>query len=215
MPAGLPGSTNAQNLANPSLGGFVIFDPISGPKGSPLDADKQVDIITGTVTARGGCSTGALSTGIGIGDTDIINVSPGTTSSSDAIFKNGFGYHNIAGEQNATYSAPPPNGVVATNAINSTMMYIGGGLCDAAAQGYAAPTPYTAGIALCGAGNGGSRDGGSGPAFTGFPMRMVTASAGVAVGAAVETGYVNRSTRSLVSTESCYGSATAALAAPS
>lgn len=210
MPASLPNATLTQNKANPSQGNFVIFDPLSGPKGSPLDKD---------LATANQCSTGALSTGIGFGDTDIINVNTGQggpNGSSASIFLEGFNYHNIAGEKNATYTAPPPNGVVATNAIDSTIMYIGGGKCTATANGVAPAVPYTAGVALCGAGNGGSRDGGAGPtAFQGFPMRMVTATGSVAVGAAIETGFINRSTRTMVTTESAYGSGTAALAAPS
>jgi len=211
MPASLPGSTLAQNKANPSLGAFVIFDPLSGPKGSPLDKD---------LATANQCSTGALSTGIGFGDTDIISINNGAdvaqaNNSSASIFARGFGYHNIAGEKNAAYTAPPPNGVVATNTVDSTIMYIGGGKCTATANGVAPAVPYTAGVALAGGGNGGSRDGGAGPAFSGFAMRMVTASAGVAVGAAIETGFINRSPRSLVSGESAYGSSTTQFAAAS
>ena len=103
---------------------------------------------------------------------------------------------------------------MATTAINSTMMYIGGGR-SVITNGLSVANPYTAGVALCGAGNGGSRDGGAGPAFTGFPMKMVTATGSTAVGAAIEAGFINRSTRTMIATESAYGSSTAALAAPS
>lgn len=207
MPASLPGSTLAQNKANPSLGSFVIFDPLSGPKNSPFDRD---------LPGANQTSTGALSTGIGFGDTDIIqqinNANPPSPGAS--IFGAGFSDNNIAGEKNNTYTAPPPNGVVATSLITSTIMYIGGGKCTANVGGIAPAVPYTAGVALCGAGNGGSRDGGAGP-FQGFPMKMVTATGSVAVGAAIEAGFVNRSTRTMIATESAYGSGTAALAAPS
>ena len=204
MPASLPGSTLAQNKANPALGAFVIFDPLSGPKGSPLDKDAA---------SANQCSTGALSTGIGYGDTDIINGAQGSPEAN--IFAAGFNYHNIAGEKNATYTAPPPNGVVATNAIDSTRMYLGGGKCTATANGVAPAVPYTAGVSLVGAGNGGSRDGGAGPAFTGFPLKTVTAIASVAVGAAVETGFINRSRRTITTGESVFGSNTTQLAAAS
>jgi glyoxylate carboligase len=76
------------------------------------------------------------------------------------------------------------------------------------------PSHYTAGVAIAGAGNGGSRDGGAGPAFTGFPMKMVTAAGAVAIGAVVEAGFVNRANRALVANESVFGSDIAALAAP-
>ena len=209
MPAALPGSTTAQNLANPSLGTFVIFDPVSGPKGSPLDADKQVDSITGAVTASGKASTGALQTGIGIGESDIIGILPGSTAPR-SIFSAGFEDNLIPGERVTAYAAGGPPPVVATQAIDSTMMYIGGGKCTAAVQGIAPPVPYTTGIALLGAGNGGNRDAGAGPAFQGFSLKMVTAAAQVAVGAVVEAGWVNRSTRTLEIGESIFGSAVAA-----
>lgn len=208
MAASLPGSTDAQNAANPSLGAFVIFDPLSGPKGSPLggrtlawDSDNH-PVYTADAT---NLSTGALSTGIGIGDTSVI----GPTAPA-SIFAAGFNDNDIPGEV-PTYAAAPPPGVVASSAINSTRMYLGGGRSNADGT----PNPYTAGIALAGAGNGGSRDGGTGPAFTGFFMKMVTATGTVANGAAIETGFTNRSGVSLASGQSCFGSSTAALAAAS
>jgi hypothetical protein len=115
-----------------------------------------------------------------------------------------------------TYAAPPPPGVVSTNTINSARMYIGGGKCTATVQGIAPVVPYTAGIAICGAGNGGSRDGGAGPTvFTGFPLKMVTAVGSVANGVDIETGFKNRSGVTMVSGQSAHGSADANLAAPS
>ncbi len=85
-------------------------------------------------------------------------------------------------------------------------MYIGGGKSDATG----APVPYTAGFGLGMAGNGGSRDAGAGPAFQGFRIKTVTATGAVANGAAVETGFTNRSGVALVTGQSVFGSATAA-----
>jgi hypothetical protein len=56
MPAALPGSTLAENLANPSAGASIYFDALSGPKASPFDKD-----------IAGNASTGALQTGLGFG----------------------------------------------------------------------------------------------------------------------------------------------------
>jgi hypothetical protein len=196
MPAALPGSTLAQNLANPSAGQFVIFDPLSGPKGSPLDKGSA-----------GTASTGALSTGIGFGANDVFGALP---SSQAAIFAAGFNDNDIPGEV-PTYSASPPPGVVASSAINSTRMYIGGGRSSSSGS----PNPYTAGIALCGAGNSASRDGGAGPAFTGFPMKTVTATGSVANGAAIETNWTNRSGKTLTTGQSAFGSGVTVLAAAS
>jgi hypothetical protein len=208
MAASLPGATAVQNGANPSQGRFVTFDPLSGPKGSPLggrtlsfDANNH-PVYTPDAT---NLSTGALATGIGFGDSDIINV-----GGAAAIFAAGFNDNDIPGER-PVYAAGGPPPVVSSSVIDSTRMYIGGGR----STNTGAPNPYTAGIALCGAGNGGSRDGGAGPAFLGFPMKMVTATGAVANGAAIETGWTNRSGVSLKTGESCFGSGTAALAAAS
>lgn len=204
MPAGLPGDSVANNTgSNPKLGRAIIMDPLSGPKGSPLDKDSANN-----------ASTGALSTGIGIGPNYVIG---GTAPAS--VVAAGFNDNDIPGEV-PTYAAPPPPGVVASSAINSTRMYIGGGRTVAESvtpDKYSKPfkpSPYTAGVALAAAGGGNAtRDNGAGPAFTGAPMKVVTATGAVANGAAVETGILN-ATVALVSGQSVFGVA-AALAAPS
>jgi hypothetical protein len=159
--------------------------PFSGPKGSPLDKDDT-----------GNASTGALNTGIGFGSNVIIGLT--APASIDAA---GFDDDYQPG-----LSTPDPT----VDATDSTFIAIGGGRSDPDGT----PNPYTAGFSLCGAGNGGSRDGGAGPAFTGFPVKTVTASAGVANGAAVEAGWTNRSGKSLTTGQSTFGSATSANAAP-
>jgi hypothetical protein len=203
MPAGLPGSTAAENAANPSVGRFVIFDPLSGPKGSPLD--------------RGGSSyssTGALQTGIGYSALPVIAIQPGDVPATapGAISRAGFTDNQIPGE------TTPQKGTI--NTINSNFMYIGGGRQVTGAGGVniagaAGTSPYTAGVAICGAGNAGVRDGGAGPAFTGFPIKMVTATGTVANGAAIEAGFNNRSGVSLTINQSANGVSTTQLAAPS
>jgi hypothetical protein len=206
MPAGLPGDTAANNTGgNPDAGRFVIFDPLSGPNGSPFDTDPV-----------GKASTGALQTGIGF-SSQIIGPTPQAAAGPASILAAGFNDNGIPGEV-PTFAAPPPNGVVASNAINSTRMYIGGGRTSATGATYGRPfppAPYTAGIAICGAGQGLARDGGAGPAFTGFPLKMVTATGTVANGAAIETGFVNRSGGNIVSGQSAHGNSTAELAVAS
>jgi hypothetical protein len=187
MPAGLPGATNAENLANPNAGRAVIFCPLSGPKGSPLDKDSA-----------GKASTGALSTGIGFSSQNVIGL-----TAPASIQAAGFIDDQVPGTES------PNDGT--QNVVNSTQMYIGGGKSDATG----ASVPYSAGVAICGAGNGGSRDGGAGPAFTGFPMKMVTATGAVVNGAAIETGFVNRSGVTMATGESAHGSDAAPLAAAS
>jgi hypothetical protein len=197
MPAGLPGATSAQNQANPSQGQFVIMDALSGPKGSPFDKDPT-----------GKNSTGAVQTGIGVGANLIINIATGTNPATAAQAIRNAGFTDDQGEGSGS---------------NSTRIYIGGGRAANLPAGSSTPTvagvagtnPYTAGFALVGAGNGGSRDGGAGPAFTGFTGKMVTAVGSVANGAAIETGFTNRSGKTMAATESAFGSATAANAAPS
>lgn len=182
MPAGLPGSSAAQNAANPSAGPFVIFSLMSGPKGSPLDKPGSAQ-----------CSTGALSTGIGFGAVAIGPTAPASIKAA------GF-------NDDYTPGVTKPDGTAATTSI---LMHIGGGKSDK----YGASIPYTAGFGIGGAGNGGSRDAGAGPAFTGFPIKMVTAAAVITAGSAVETGFTNRTGASLPSGSSTFGSSTTASAA--
>lgn len=175
--------------ANPSLGRFVMMDPLSGPKGSPFDR-----------AGSSALSTGALATGIGFGANHVIGPTA-PQSIKDAGFTDDY-----------TPGLTRPNGVAATN---STLVYIGGGKSTAADDGVAPTVPYTAGFALAGFGEGASRDGGAGPAiFTGFPTKMVTATGAVANGAAIETGYTNRSGVAMTTGQSAFGSAEAQNAAP-
>lgn len=205
MPASLPGSTLAQNQANPSLGAAIIFDPLSGPKASPLDA-RTITGYTSSVTGAQGtpiyandptnCSTGALSTGIGFGDSDIFGAN---LPASGGIFPPGNFTDDYIPGQDLPSSA---------QAADASIMYIGGGLSNA----LGVSTPRAIGtVGLCGAGNGGSRDGGTTP-FTGFPLKTVTATGTVANGAAVETGWVNRSGVSITTGQSVFGSGATPLA---
>jgi hypothetical protein len=196
MPASLPGSTLAQNLGNPSAGRAIHFDALSGPKGSPLDNDQA-----------GNASTGAICTGIGFGlsaGNPLINVFSGAANAADAIRQSGF--TDDTGVEGAF--------------TDSTIVYIGGGRSEAndadQGDGYVAPDPYTEGYIPGNAGNGGSRDAGAGPAFTCFVGKWVTATGTVGNGSAVagETGWVNRSGVTIAATNSVFGSAAAAQAAP-
>jgi hypothetical protein len=195
MPASLPGSSLASNLGNPGDGLFVMFDALSGPKGSPFDKDFDTGISGGPLPS-GKCSTGAMQTGIGYNAQNVMLAGQIAPSFTDDY---------IPGKSNPA----------STDTMDSTYVYLGGGRCDANAGGSAAPNPYATGIApLCGAGRGdglaagSSRDGGIGPAYTGFPVKTVTATGNVALGAAVEAGWLNRSYRAIVSGESVFGSST-------
>jgi hypothetical protein len=187
----------------------------SGPAGSPFDA-KKASFYDNLPGASGipyaaptedvdNLSTGALSTGIGFGLNDF-----------DGWADNQPG--RVLPDQNFTDDYTPgvtaPSGVAATASV---LVAIGGGKCtatDVTYDGIATPVPYTAGFGLLGFGGGGSRDAGAGPAFTGFEMKMVTATGAVAVGAVVETGFVNRTSFALDAGKSVFGSATAASDAP-
>ena len=217
MPAGLPGDSAVNNAGNPNLGVPVIFDPISGPKGSPLDhrtfgAWDAVTRVPAIVASTGNqtISTGAMSTGIGLSSDNIMGVNPNTRpqTAPGAIFQAGFDDNLVPGNV-PTYAAGGPPPVVASNAVNSTRLYIGGGRSPAQdpVTHVGVPNPYTVGISICSAGRGGSRDGGT--LGQGFPLKMVTATGTVAVGAAVEAGFGNRSPRTIVSGESVFGSSTA------
>jgi hypothetical protein len=208
MPAGLSGSTPVQNAANPSLGNATIFDLLSGPKGSPKDFDLTVPYlgqpgIAAGLTASGNQSTGGLSTGIGFGTPPVFG--PGTAFVPGTLV----GFANGSFVDDYTPGVTMPDG---TASANSKLMYIGGGKSNADG------TPvigggYTAGFGIGMAGNGASRDAGAGPAFTGFPLKTVTATGSVANGAAVETNWQNRSNVTLATGQSVFGSGTVASAA--
>ena len=178
----------------------VLGSPFSGPTNSPFDAkvaDKTNPMgVPNYVNDPTNYSTGGLSTGIGFGIGEMNIINPTAPASIKAA---GF-------TDDYTPGVTKPDGTSATEAILTT---IGGGKSTAAANGVAPTVPYAA-QPLLGFGNGASRDAGAGPAFTGFGMKMVTASGTVAEGAAVETGFTNRSGRSVVTGESVFGSATAA-----
>jgi len=180
------------------LGAAVLYDLLSGPKGSPRENDKDYAAATNPYFGSAGAvvnansSCGALATGIGFGQAQVLG----------AIPSGGF-YDDY------TPGVTKPDG---TASADSTYMYIGGGKSTANVGGAAPNVPYTAGFGIGGAGNGGSRDGGAGPAFTGFIVKAVTAAAGVANGAVVETGFVNRSGVAMVTGQSVFGSASAASA---
>ena len=194
MPA-LNMASPAVPAANPATGKAVAMNPFSGPKGSPLDAVA----INPTTFARtkdpNNFSTGALSTGIGFGIEALIIGPTAPQSIKDRGFTDDY-----------TPGVTRPNGVAATEAI---LTAIGGGKSTAATNGIAPTVPYVAQPILFW-GNGGSRDAGAGPAFTGFSAKTVTAAGAVAVGAAVETGFLNRTSRALVIGESVFGSSNTA-----
>lgn len=188
MPAGLPGATLAQNLANPTQGCDVNMDPVSGPKGSPLDAK----VITGWTavapsgaggmpttaanTTESGLSTGALSTGIGFGlGVDVPGGLDGVlVTANDLDVTGNFSTQCIPG-------TTLPSNAAATDA---RLLYIGGGKSDA--LGVATPRAVSQ---LCGAGGGASRDAGGG---AGFGEKLVVATGSVAYGAAIVAGFINR-----------------------
>lgn len=197
MAASLPGSTQAENLANPSAGRAVIMSPFSGPKGSPFSGRTITGWTNGTPTYANdvtNVSTGALQTGIGFGSPPIFGLTA-PQSIKDAGFND-----------NYTPGLTLPDG---TSASGSSMLAIGGGRSSAAVDGIAPTVGYNAQPLLM-AGNGGSRDAGAGPAFTGFACKTVTATGTVANGAVVETGFLNRSGVSITTGQSVFGSAVAA-----
>ena len=180
MPAMNPGNTAA--IGNPSSGMPVIMSPFSGPKGSPFDRDSA-----------GNASTGAMNTGIGFG---LNNEVPGMKAIVPQYM------------DNYTPGITMPAGTVAPDA---RLLAIGGGRSSITvtsgdvAGGTSLPNPYVAQPVLA-FGGGGSRDGGAGPSFTGFSMKLVTATADVFNGAAIEAGYVNRSNVTLPAGRHQFGS---------
>jgi hypothetical protein len=129
----------------------------------------------------------------------------------DPINQAGFDDDDIPGTERIGAGTP--------GTVNSNMMYIGGGrsvmVNGAPPAGEAGADPYTAGVLILGAGNGAARDAGAGPAFTGFPMKMVTATIEVANGADIEAGFANRTGLTMPADTSAFGSDALASAIPS
>ena len=210
MPAGFPGATPAQNLAGPTQGPLVVFDGLSGPKNSPLDARTITGwTATGPTYANdpNNISTGALATGIGFGSPPIF----GTAAVNGRFAGGNFGDDykvglSAIGTLNASNVVP----AVTPDATDSRYVYIGGGRTNIVAN---VPTnvPYTAGFQPCAGGNTFGRDQGAGAAKTGFPMKSVTGAA--IAGAVIETGFSNASGVALVAGQSTFGLG-AAQAAP-
>lgn len=217
MPASLPGSTPVQNAANPSLGLSVIINPFSGPKGSPFDA-RKIQGGAGSVYLNGvpqfspdteNLSTGACVTGIGFGSPPIIGLTA-PQSIKDAGFNDdytpGVDAILVGGKTATTLAILTAIGGGKTTPTDGTGPDGNG---TPAGTSYPETDPYVAQPILM-AGQGGSRDAGAGPAFTGFGTKTVTATAGVANGAAVEAGFLNRSGVALVTGQSVFGSSTTA-----
>ena len=199
MAASLPGDSAANNAGNPTLGPLVLFDLLSGPKGSVFggrtlswDANNHA-VYTADAT---NLSTGGLSNGIGFGGWVIPTLSGLTAPQSIACY-------GFTDDYKPSISTPVP-----ADAANAAYMYIGGGRSNADGT----PNPYTAGFGIGAAGNGNARDAGAGPVFTGFQTKIVTAAGTIANGAAVETGFLNRTGVSVISGQSVLGVSNAASA---
>lgn len=223
MPAAGMQQTPGNSNANSATAKAVLMSPFSGPTNSPFDARTitgwavDADNMPTYANDATNTSTGALNTGIGfgMGTGTVIGLANGEASAAAAIDNRGFTDDYQPG-------ITLPSGANATTAI---LTAIGGGKMALTqgngnlGNGYptneypSLPVPYVA-QPLLGFGNGGSRDAGAGPAFTGFGEKMVTAVGAVAVGAAIEAGFVNRTYPSggpgMVATESAFGSSTTA-----
>lgn len=195
--------------ANPSAGKFVLMSPFSGPKGSPLDKDQS-----------GNNSTGALNTGIGFGATPVIAIGPNTNPATAPQSIKDKGYTD---DYQPGLSMPASTSAVPVLATTAILTAIGGGKSvitpgpGNTGLGVSTVSPYAAQPILGFGENvspftaaGTSRDAGAGPAFTGFPLKMVTATGAVADGAAIETGFLNRSGVAMIATQSAFGSSTTA-----
>jgi hypothetical protein len=226
MPAGLPGSSVSDNAANPNKGATVMFDPVSGPKGAPLDARTISGWTFNGVTANGmptyaadtaNASTGALATGIGFG----LAVGP---AGLQGVVGTGTDRDDTG---NFTSQAIPgtslPSNVAAPDA---TLLYIGGGKSSVTG----ASTPRAVSQLTCAGGGrylpgvvaGASRDAGGG---AGFGTKLVIAAADIAFGSVIVAGHLNRASKqndvtgeedqlTLLATRAAFGSAASAAPVP-
>jgi len=201
--------------ANPSVGNAVLMNPFSGPKGSPFDAKTANGYTSNGVPIRvadpTNYSTGACVTGIGFGPGNVTG-----PTAPQSIKDGGFNDDYTPG-----INFFIPSSSTMQTATTSVLVAIGGGKSTATVNGECPTVPYNA-QPLLNFGAGGSRDAGAGPAFTGFFEKMVTATAPVANGGVIETGFVNRVSDgtggvypaiTIQTGNSAFGSSTAASAA--
>jgi len=195
-------------------GNAMTFSPFSGPKGSPFDALMYPSNIVHPIPSQrvantSDHSTGALSTGIGLALNDNV---PGIQyplfqpAVPDSVNKPL--YHYQPGLTLPADSAAPDARLLAIGGGKNVVTAGAGGDWS---RGTSAPVPYIA-QPILGAGNGGSRDAGAGPAFTGFGMNVVAnpTAAVIANGAVIEAGWVNRMGVDLLGLASALGSSTTA-----
>jgi hypothetical protein len=181
------------------------MDPFSGPKSSPLDAKKYPSNIyqpklSDLVNDVTNYSTGALATGIGFG---LQAVQPGMA----AVYNPAVPASVNCFSDDVTPGQTMPNGTVAPDA---RLMAIGGGRSTPnTVAAPSVPQPYNAQPILA-FGNGGGRDAGVGPIFTGFGIKFVTSLNPVPVGAAVEGSWLNRMDMVWLTGYSGFGSNSAA-----
>ena len=210
-------------------GDSATLSPFSGPKGSPFDAKMgnpatpySLTFIANTLDH----STGALNTGIGFDSSDagsamrttnaatlngVAGLSPQLYAAGVPTSVNNFSDNYIPGQTLPSGSAAADARLTAIGGGRST---ITPGTGSDYSKGISSPNPYN-NQPILDMGFGGSRDAGAGPAFTGFSMKLVTAAANVAQGAAIEAGFTNRTTPaasgiSLLSGNNAFGSSTAA-----
>lgn len=218
MPANGMSQTPGVSNANSATAKAVLQSPFSGPTGSPFAAKEYPPSSNTTPQLNASdTSVGALSTGIGfgMGTATVINIANGEGTAPVAIDNRGFTDDYQPGlslPSGASIGNTAPVAPLQTP-YGAVLTAIGGGASGPAVNGIAPTTPYVA-QPLLGFGNGASRDAGAGPAFTGFGEKMVTAAGAVAVGAAIEAGWVNRTYPAggpgMVATESAFGSSTTA-----
>jgi hypothetical protein len=193
-------------VANPSDGKAVTMSPFSGPKRSPFDAKVYPSTIKSPVLSDlvqdiTNYSTGALSTGLGLTPSGRLNGIPAPLYSAAVPAS----INNPLDDYQPGLTMP-----AGTAAPDARLLAIGGGKSSAnTVAAPSVPVPYVA-QPILNFGNGGSRDAGAGPTFTGFGMKVVTATATVANGAAIEAGFTNRQGVDITTGLSQFGSSAAA-----
>jgi len=213
MPSYNMGSPRVTPDANPQQGQCVINDPFSGPSGTtaviagynggtnPKFNGWTFNAAQTRVVDATNLSTGGMSTGIGYGLNYVFNPTAPQSIKDEGFtddYTPGLSYNDPTQASLQTITNTQPAVGARQTPFGACLLAIGGGYSQKTVNGFCKNQPFQAQQILAYGGNtantGSQRDSGI-VVGAGFGIKTVTATAGIAYGAAVETGFLNRASR--------------------